>query len=270
MSTVASYSIALRHAIQSMNITESKKQEMIRFYLDLAAESQRIQNRISGRVVRDFEPKRAIEEINEIVKNRPTFIVENPTPKIEKVVRAIPQWSDSGEPIETQIKAFVETLNGPSGKPLRITSKKGYVSNIKTVMNRMHKKDLNFLLTDVPSVLAFLDKVDSSKTGAEAYLSRQSSRTYETAIVTMLLLARTNDPNDRVIAKHQYNEWLNSHKLLPTPSQIKDYGGATWTDAVRKMNKKIKKTVKMSYINFFYLCTLIPFQEEVWTMPTCS
>ena len=66
---------------------------MIRFYLDLAAESQRIQNRISGRVVRDFEPKRAIEEINEIVKNRPTFIVENPTPKIEKVVRAIPQWT---------------------------------------------------------------------------------------------------------------------------------------------------------------------------------
>ena len=123
-STVGSYSIALRHAIQSMDITDSKKQEMIRFYLDIAAESQRIQNRISGRVVREFEPKRAIEEINEIVKNRPTFIAENATPKIEKVVRAIPQWSDSGEPIETQIKAFVETLNGPSGKPLRITSKK--------------------------------------------------------------------------------------------------------------------------------------------------
>ena len=145
-STVGSYSIALRHAIQSMDITASKNQEMIRFYLDIAAESQRIQNRISGRVVREFEPKRAIEEINEIVKNRPTFIVENATPKIEKVVRAIPQWSDSGEPIETQIKAFVETLNGPSGKPLRITSKKAYVSNIKTVMNRMHKTDLFFFV----------------------------------------------------------------------------------------------------------------------------
>ena len=62
-STVGSYSIALRHAIQSMDITESKKPEMIRFYLDIAAESQCIQNRISGRVVREFEPKRAIEEI---------------------------------------------------------------------------------------------------------------------------------------------------------------------------------------------------------------
>jgi len=28
---------------------------------------------------------------------RPTFIVENATPKIEKVVRAIPQWAESGE-----------------------------------------------------------------------------------------------------------------------------------------------------------------------------
>ena len=33
----------------------------------------------------------------------------------------------------------------------------------------MHKTNLDFLLTDVPSVLDFLDKVDSSKTGAEAY-----------------------------------------------------------------------------------------------------
>ena len=109
-------------------------------------------------------------------------------------------------------------------------------------MNRMHKTDLNFLITDVPSVLAFLDKVDSSKTGAEAYLSRQSSRSYETAIVTMLPLAKTNDPNDRVIVKDQYNQWLTAHKLLPTPSQIKNYGGATWTSAVREMNKKIKSS----------------------------
>ena len=241
-SSVSFYSIALRHAISSMNIPESKKAEMVRFYLDIAAESQRVSNRIAGRVVREFEPKRAIQDFDEMIKNKPTFIVENDTPKIEKVVRAIPQWSDSGEPIETQIKAFVETLNGPSGKPLRITSKKGYVSNIKTVMNRMHKTNLDFLLTDVPSVLAFLDTVDNSKTGAEAYLSRQSSRTYETAIVTMLPLAKTNDPNDRVIAKDQYNQWLTAHKLLPTPSQIKDYGGTTWPDAVREMNKKIKSS----------------------------
>ena len=130
-SSVSFYSIALRHAISSMNIPESKKAEMVRFYLDIAAESQRVSNRIAGRVVREFEPKRAIQDFDEMIKNKPTFIVENDTPKIEKVVRAIPQWSDSGEPIETQIKAFVETLNGPSGKPLRITSKKGYVSNIK-------------------------------------------------------------------------------------------------------------------------------------------
>ena len=136
-------------------------------------------------------------------------------------------------------------------------------------MNRMHKTNLDFLLTDVPSVLAFLDTVGSSKTGAEAYLSRQSARTYETAIVTMLPLAKTNDPNDRVIAKHQYNEWLNSHKLLPTPSQIKDYGGITWPDAVREMNKKIKSS-KNDLHKLIYLCTVIHLQEEVWTMQTCS
>ena len=67
-----------------------------------------------------------------------------------------------------------------------ISSKKNYVSNIKTAMTRMRKTYLDFLLTDVPSVFVFLNTVDSSKTGADAYLSRQSSRTYETAIVAML------------------------------------------------------------------------------------
>ena len=38
--SVVSYSIALRHAIQSMDISESDKEEMIRFYLDRAAEAQ--------------------------------------------------------------------------------------------------------------------------------------------------------------------------------------------------------------------------------------
>ena len=136
-------------------------------------------------------------------------------------------------------------------------------------MNRMHKTNLDFLLTDAPSVIAFLDKVDKSKTGDEAYLSRQSSRTYETAIVTMLPLAKTNDPNDRVIAKDQYNQWLTAHKLLPTPSQIKDYGGITWPDLVREMNKKIKSS-KNELHKLIYLCTLIHLQEEVWTMQTCS
>ena len=79
-----------------MDIPENKKEETVQFYLDIASETQRVINRISGRVVRQFEPKRAIEEINEMVKNRPTFIVENAaTPKVEKVTRAIPQWSHS-------------------------------------------------------------------------------------------------------------------------------------------------------------------------------
>ena len=39
-SSVVSYSIALRHAIQSMDLSERKKEEMIRFYLDIAAEAQ--------------------------------------------------------------------------------------------------------------------------------------------------------------------------------------------------------------------------------------
>ena len=91
LSSVVSYSISLRHAVESMDIPENKKEETVRFYLDIASETQRVINRISGRVVRQFEPKRAIEEINEMVKNRPTFIVENAaTPKVEKVTRAIP------------------------------------------------------------------------------------------------------------------------------------------------------------------------------------
>ena len=59
------------------------------------------------------------------------------------------------------------------------------------------------------------------------------------ACVTYLPLARANDPNDRVIAKAQMNEWLKAHNLIPTPGQVKDYG-VTWVDAVREMTKKIK------------------------------
>ena len=44
-----------------------------------------------------------------MIQKRPTFIVENLKP-IEKVVRAIPEWSDSGEPILVQIEEFVKTL----------------------------------------------------------------------------------------------------------------------------------------------------------------
>ena len=92
LSSAVSYAIALRHAVESMDISESKKEEMVRFYLDIASETQRVINRLSGRVVREFEPKRAIEEINEMVKNGPAFIVENGTPKVEKITRAIRVW----------------------------------------------------------------------------------------------------------------------------------------------------------------------------------
>ena len=97
------------------------------------------------------------------------------------------------------------------------------------------------MLTHVLGVLKFLDNVDNSKEGKEKYLARQSSRGYETAAVTYLPLARTNDPHDRVVCKAQYNEWLTQHKLLPTPGQVKDYG-ITWEDAVRQMQNKIKSS----------------------------
>ena len=109
-------------------------------------------------------------------------------------------------------------------------------------MNRLHYKNLDFLLTDVPGVLRFLDEVDNSKDGREKYQARQSSRGYETAAVTYLPLARTDDPHDRVVAKSQYNEWLTQHKLLPTPGQVKYYNGLTWETAVREMQKKIKSS----------------------------
>ena len=159
-----------------MDISESTKEEMIRFSFDIAAEAQRVQNRVSGRVVREFAPKRAIQEINELMQNQPTFIVENPGAfKVEKVVRAIPQWSDSGAPILTQIVEFTETLRGPTGKLLRLSSKRNYKSKKKTMMTRLHYKNLDFLLTDVPGVLKFLNDVDNSKEGKEKYQARQSS-----------------------------------------------------------------------------------------------
>ena len=63
-SSVANYSIALRHAISSMDVPQTKKDEMIRFYLDIASEAQRVTNRVKGRVIKDFEPKKAIDEFN--------------------------------------------------------------------------------------------------------------------------------------------------------------------------------------------------------------
>ena len=63
-STSSNYALACRHAIESMDISDDVKAKAIRFYLDVSSESQRVANRMTGRVVRDFQPLRAIEAIN--------------------------------------------------------------------------------------------------------------------------------------------------------------------------------------------------------------
>ena len=59
--------------------------------------------------------------------------------------------------------------------------------------------------------------------------------------MTYLPLAKTDDPNMRVLVKDQYNQWLTQHKLLPTPGKIKDYG-VDWIEAVKRMQRKIKSS----------------------------
>ena len=59
-------------------------------------------------------------------------------------------------------------------------------------MNRLKKPNLDFLLTDIPKVIDFLNEVDNSQTGQDAHKARQSSRSYETAVVRLLPLAKTN------------------------------------------------------------------------------
>ena len=55
-----------------------------------------------------------IEKINEMIQNKPTVVFQvTEPPNIQKVVCAIPQWNDSGEPILVQMKAFVEILTTP-------------------------------------------------------------------------------------------------------------------------------------------------------------
>ena len=54
--TSRNYALAVRHTIESMDISDNIKDEAIRFYLDISAEPQRVANRITGCVVRDFQP----------------------------------------------------------------------------------------------------------------------------------------------------------------------------------------------------------------------
>ena len=41
LSSVVSYAIGLRHAVESMDLPESKKEETVRFYLDIASKSDK-------------------------------------------------------------------------------------------------------------------------------------------------------------------------------------------------------------------------------------
>ena len=150
------------------------------------------------------------------------------------MVRAIPQWADSGEPILTQIKAFVQTLTTAKrvNQYLRVL-------NIKTMMQRMNKTNLDFLVTDVPGVIDFLNKTDTPTESRIAYNTRLSSRNFFTVASVFLPLARTNDPNDRVIAKDQYNQWLEAHPFIKKPGKTKEYV-MTWVEAVKRMQLKIK------------------------------
>ena len=159
---------------------------------------------------------------------------------MQNATRPLPVWKDTSDSIDVQIKEFVEILKTPKGTFLRPTSKQNYKSNIKTVMNRMHQKNLDFLL-DVPLVINFLNEVDNSKEGAEKYISRQSSRAYQTSIVTFLPLAKTDHPTLRMTCKQQYNAWLMDHPSLQTPCicRIKDYED-DWIQCVKKMQKQLK------------------------------
>ena len=110
------------------------------------------------------------------------------------------------------MKAFVETLTTPKNKPLSENSKSLYVSNMKTIMGRMKQNNnLDFLVTNVQGLLKYLDDIDDSESGEKKYRARMKSRSAYTTIVVFLPLAKTNDPNDRVVVKDQYNQWLQSH-----------------------------------------------------------
>ena len=109
-------------------------------------------------------------------------------PTVQTVVRAIPQWADSGEPILTQIKAFVETLRVErTNEPLFDTSKSLYTSNIKTMMKRMGQDNLDFVVNDIPGVINFLNETDASIENRSAYNARLSARNFFTVAVNFCL-----------------------------------------------------------------------------------
>ena len=88
-----------------MDVAQNKK---VLSWHETCAETQHLKNRKSGKVSSDFKPKHAIEDINEMVQNKPQVIYQvTEPPKVQKVVRAIPQWADSGDSIAVQNNAFL-------------------------------------------------------------------------------------------------------------------------------------------------------------------
>ena len=72
-----------------------------------------------------------------------------------KVVRAISQWADSGEPILTNKSICSNTNNCKKDEPISESTKYQYTQNIKTMMECMNKTNLDFLVTDIPGVIDF-------------------------------------------------------------------------------------------------------------------
>ena len=107
---------------------------------------------------------------------------------MQKVVRAIPQWADSGEPILTQIKAFVQT-------------------------------NLDFLVTDIPGVIDFLNKTDTPTESRIAYNTRLSSRNFFTvATVFSLLLKQMTRMIELLQRINTFNGW---NRTLLSKSLVK-------------------------------------------------
>lgn len=149
---------------------------------------------------------------------------------------------NSDESILERIKTFLQMFRVErTNEPLSIASKLNYTTNIKTMMKRMDKNNLDFLVNDIQGVINFLNETDSSIENRSQYHARLSSRNFFTVAVNFLPLANTNDQNNRVIAKCVYNQWLQDHSILIKPNKRKDYG-MSWIDTVKMMQRKIKKT----------------------------
>ena len=163
----------------------------------------------------------------------------------------------------SQIKAFVQTLTtAKKDEPISESTKYQYTQNIKTMMECMNKTNLDFLVTDIPGVIDFLNKTDTPTESRIAYNTRLTSRNFFTVATVFLPLAKTNDPNDRIVAKNQYNVWLEAHPFIKKPGKSKEYG-MTCVEAVKKMQSKIKNT-KNELHNSFYHYILILRHADQW------